>query len=236
MLGFHTVRGGIDPGDHRFVYRFVGIVDVRENRDPGVGSCPPRVTRTLQISGWSFHTVRSAISPEDHCIRLQYVGIQLLCMYARNHNPGMEPYLAQVALAPPTPVGVSTPCGAASTQGTTVFVPGLLDLSKYIRKSDPRMAIYPPRLALALRTPGWGFLVVLGAIDPGAYRFVSSWRCRCSAGLAISSYGILSSVGGAGSTHPRMRCSGRAGMYRATKPMFSSPPGACWSCSILTFC
>ena len=49
---------------------------------------------------------------------------------------GMGPYLQRVALALQTQaskqsdggVGVSTPCGAISTRGTTVFVPGLLEL------------------------------------------------------------------------------------------------------------
>ena len=37
--------------------------------------------------------------------------------------------------------------------------------------SDPRIGYYPPRVALALRTPGWGFHTVLGGIDPGDHRF-----------------------------------------------------------------
>ena len=67
--GFHTVRGGIDPGGHRFRPRFV---------DPGMGSCPPRVAlvpRTpgwrLAVSpwGWGFHTMRSGIDPGNRRFR-----------------------------------------------------------------------------------------------------------------------------------------------------------------------
>ena len=29
--GFHTMGGGIDPGDHRFRPRFVGVVNVWKN-------------------------------------------------------------------------------------------------------------------------------------------------------------------------------------------------------------
>ena len=33
------------------------------------------------------------------------------------------------------------------------------------------MGPYPPRVALPLRTPGWGFHIVRGGIDPGDHRF-----------------------------------------------------------------
>ena len=56
-------------------------------------------------------------------------------------------------------VVVSTPCGAASTRGTTVFVPSLLDLYIYDEKiSDPGMICYPPWVARAPRNPGWGLV------------------------------------------------------------------------------
>ena len=47
-------------------------------------------------------------------------------------------------------VGVSTPCGAVSTTGATVFVPGLLELYMYGRISDPGMGSYTAQVALAL--------------------------------------------------------------------------------------
>ena len=37
--------------------------------------------------------------------------------------------------------------------------------------SDPRMGLYPPWVALALRTPGWGFHTLRSDMDPGDYRF-----------------------------------------------------------------
>ena len=67
--------------------------------------------------------------------------------------------------------GVSTSSGAVSTRGTTVFIPGLLKLSLQGRISDPEMCSYPPWMAIALRTPGWGFHTVGGGIDPGSLRF-----------------------------------------------------------------
>ena len=36
---------------------------------------------------------------------------------------------------------------------------------------DPGMAPYPPRVALALQAPGWGFHAVRGVIDPVDHRF-----------------------------------------------------------------
>ena len=68
-------------------------------------------------------------------------------------------------------VGVSTPCGAASTRGITVFVPSILELYIYEMISDPEVGPCPPRVALALRIPGWGFHTVRGGIDPGDHRF-----------------------------------------------------------------
>ena len=36
---------------------------------------------------------------------------------------------------------------------------------------DPRMGPYPPRVALALRAPSWGYHTLRGGIDPGDHRF-----------------------------------------------------------------
>ena len=41
--GFHTVRGGVDPADHRFRPRVVGFVEVYRDSEPGMGTFPPRV-------------------------------------------------------------------------------------------------------------------------------------------------------------------------------------------------
>ena len=37
--------------------------------------------------------------------------------------------------------------------------------------SDPGLGPYPPRMALALRTPGWGLHTVRGGIDPAGQGF-----------------------------------------------------------------
>ena len=69
-------------------------------------------------------------------------------------------------------VGVYTPCGAMLTRGITVFVPGLLDLYMYARINDAGMGPYPPRVALALRTPVWSLHTVGSGIDRGTTVFV----------------------------------------------------------------
>ena len=46
--------------------------------------------------------------------------------------------------------GGSTPCGAVSTRGFTVFVPRFSELKRFERISDQGMGTYPPRGALAL--------------------------------------------------------------------------------------
>ena len=75
---------------------------------------------------------------------------------------------------------VSTPCGAVSTRGICVFVPGLLELCRYGRISDLGMGTYAPRGVLALCTiPSqsaigqwdWGFHTVRDGFDPGVQRF-----------------------------------------------------------------
>ena len=68
-------------------------------------------------------------------------------------------------------VGVSTPWGAASARGITVFVPGLLELLLYGRISDLGMGRYPHRMGLALQTSGWGFHTVGDGVDHGDHCF-----------------------------------------------------------------
>ena len=41
--GFHLARGGVDPGEHRFRIRGVGVVEIRRLYDPGMGPYAPRV-------------------------------------------------------------------------------------------------------------------------------------------------------------------------------------------------
>ena len=48
--GFHTLRGGIDPEDHRFRPQFVAVVDVW-NDFSGMGYYPPLVVLDLPTRG-----------------------------------------------------------------------------------------------------------------------------------------------------------------------------------------
>ena len=54
--------------------------------------------------------------------------------------------LALTIQQPACGIGVSTPCGAVSTRGICVFVPGLLELKRYGRIYDPGMGNYLPRV------------------------------------------------------------------------------------------
>ena len=45
--GFHTVRGGIDPGDLSYRLRVVGVVEICKDSHPGMRPCPPRERRDL---------------------------------------------------------------------------------------------------------------------------------------------------------------------------------------------
>ena len=80
---------------------------------------------------------------------------------------------------------------AVSTRGGTVFVPDMLKLYMYEMISDPGMRHYPSLVALALRTPGWGFHTVRTGNDQGDHRFrprvVGS--CKCTGGFLIRERG-----------------------------------------------
>ena len=61
-------------------------------------------------------------------------------MYGRHFVTGMDPYTPRGWVASRTPanqqfsgVGISAPCGAASTQKTTIFFSGLVELQMYGR-------------------------------------------------------------------------------------------------------
>ena len=119
----------------------------------------------------------------------------------------MRPCLPRVALALRTPVnqeevsgvGVSTPCGAVSARGGHHFRP------RFVGVVDLGIGPYLPRVALALRSPVWGFHTVRGGIDAEDHGFrpqfagvVRVWQDFRSEGLT------LSSRWSAGSTIPRM--------------------------------
>ena len=95
--GFHTLRGGIDPGDLRFRPRVVGVVEVRKYSRSGdgnlssPGAAGPRRWPEGQLSlragsmspsqsaitrwGWDFHTLRGGIDPGDMCFRPRFVEV-----------------------------------------------------------------------------------------------------------------------------------------------------------------
>ena len=111
-------------------------------------------------------------------------------------------------------LGVSTPCGAVSTCGINVLVPGLLEVQRYGRISDPGMRPYPPRVRRDLDVgPGetlaarWlhepqsinnqprrlGFPHRAGRYRPGGPLFSSPVRrsCRGAEGFLIKEWGLI---------------------------------------------
>ena len=98
--GFHTVLGGIDPGDPRFRPRVVGVScrDVKIS-NPGMRTYPPWVRRDLEVV------------PRGNSKTLA----------ARWHEP--QPISNQ-------PVGLEFPqhAGRYRPRGISVFVAGLLEL------------------------------------------------------------------------------------------------------------
>ena len=82
--GFYTVRGGLRPGDHRFVPRLSELYMYGRVSNPGMGKYPPRGALVLCTipsqsaivqRGWGFHTVRGDFRPGDHRFRAQVVGV-----------------------------------------------------------------------------------------------------------------------------------------------------------------
>ena len=81
--GFHTVRGGIDPRDHRLLPRCVGVADVWNDfsfggwtlSSPGGVGFTNSSRSAISQWGWSSHTLRGRIDPGDHRIRPPSVGV-----------------------------------------------------------------------------------------------------------------------------------------------------------------
>ena len=73
--GFHTVRGGIDPGDHRVRLQLLELNMYGRIYGPGMGLYPARVALALRTPGWGFHHVRGGIDPGDHLCRPRFVGV-----------------------------------------------------------------------------------------------------------------------------------------------------------------
>ena len=98
VVRFHTLRGGIDPGDLCFRPQVVGVVEVWRELSSGdktlssPGAAGPRRWPERQLSpragsmspsqsvitqrGWSFHTLRGGIDPGDLCLRPRFVGVE----------------------------------------------------------------------------------------------------------------------------------------------------------------
>ena len=108
-----------------------------------MGPLPPQAALDLRTPGWrfassqcgwGFHIVGAVSTrPIDDFVP----GLLELLMYGRIHDAGMAPYPLRAALDLRTPGwGLArSQCGwdfntvgSASTRGTTVFVPGLLEL------------------------------------------------------------------------------------------------------------
>ena len=117
-------------------------------------------------------------------------------MHVTIYDPGTRLYPPRVALASRTPVnqqsanrvGVPTSYEVVSTGGNTIFAPGVGVVDVW-NDSDPRMGSYPPRVALAPRTPvnqrsaNGSFHTVGGGLDPRdhgfrphIFRIVDVWK------------------------------------------------------------
>ena len=108
---------------------------------------PLRGVLALQTKGWGFHTVPGGMTDGGPCscpVCWSCIGMEILLIEGWDLiHPGWR-WLCQPR------VGVSTPCGAVSTRGTIVFLPGSLVLWTH-GKTDPEMEPYPPRGVLALQ-------------------------------------------------------------------------------------
>ena len=159
--GFHILRRGIDPGNVRLRPRVVGVLEIWKDFWPGDGnlSSPgchgfmydpqpiidrpvglgfPHRGRRFRSGGSPLYSpgCRSCKGIEGFLIRgwkLILPGVRWL--YVR--SPASQ--------RPASAAGVSTPCGAASTRGITLFVPVLSEFWMYVGIAEPGMD-YPPRV------------------------------------------------------------------------------------------
>ena len=94
--GFHTVRGGLDPGDQFFSPGLLDLNMYRRIYNPGMGPYLPRVSLALRTPGWGFHTVRGGIDPRGDRFCPRFVGIVDVWKIS---DPGMDPYYLRVVLS-----------------------------------------------------------------------------------------------------------------------------------------
>ena len=135
---FHTVRGGAVRGDNRFRPRKIGVVDIRKafcSEDgivysPGASGFTNPSESAISRWGW-VSTTCGAVSTRRTTVlrsRPRFVGVVRVC--GRISDPGMGPSRPGGAgcWLYESQVGVSTPCGAVLTRGTTMFVSSTLKL------------------------------------------------------------------------------------------------------------
>ena len=154
VRGFHTFRGGTDPGDVRCRPRVIGVVEMSKDfpsgdgnlslfggagplrwperqLSPRTGSMSPSKSAITQW-GWGFHTVRGGIDPSDLCF---CTGVIELKRYGSISRPGM------------CGVTVTLTRGATLAAGSTSLIQS--PTSQW----------------------GWRFQTLWGGIDPGDLRF-----------------------------------------------------------------
>ena len=141
--GFHTVRGGIDPGDRRVLPGCVGVANIWKDfssldgtlSSPGALAQQTRADQHNQSVRLGFSRCAGRYLPGGSPFIVP--GVLELQMHGEISRPKMESYPLWVELAPQLPepinqptngVGVSTPCGAISTWGIIAFVPGYSQL------------------------------------------------------------------------------------------------------------
>ena len=156
------MRGSIDPGDVVLRPRFVG-------------SC--RDLEGFLIQGWD--PILPECGPD---LDVDPRGISRRALTPR------APVNRQSASA----LGVSTPCGAVSTRGISVFARGLLELSIFLKKHGyPGMRPYPPRVRqdLDVRPRGSALAVQLAPCAPANQKAAGAVGVSTPCG-AVSTLGI----------------------------------------------
>ena len=156
------MRGGIGTGETPFWHSgFLELYMSGRISDPEMRLCSPRVVLALRTPSWGFQIVRGGIDPGDHRVRPLFVGVILRSICYK------EEFITQRwVLILPGWRWLHEP----RVREAPFSQPVLLEMETYIRISDPGMGPYPPRVALAPRTPSWGFHIVRGGIEPGSHR------------------------------------------------------------------
>ena len=138
-LGFHNMRGGIDPENHRFRPRFVRAVDLWKDFKSRHGTlfCPGGAGSTnpgqyaIRQWAWGFRTVRGGIDPWSIRFRIRFVwSCRFMEGFLIRERGVILPgwrwlYVPQVGGFDAV---WGTPYGAVSARGITVFVPRILEL------------------------------------------------------------------------------------------------------------